>query len=220
MNDYPFDVVACKKKVRNSRIRIGADCIVYVTAPDGADIDKIIRLREEWILKKIDEIKNLASPFEGSDGSFLYDGKMWHPVFSKSGDVDFIWPDMFYSSVSGLKTGIKAALREDLSIRADHFSGIMNVDFGRIAIRNQRTRWASCSGKGNLNFNIRSMALPGDLRDYLVVHELAHRIEMNHSAAFWNVVSKYYSGYAGAEKDLRAFWLATGRNRIWKTLLE
>lgn len=64
------------------------------------------------------------------------------------------------------------------------------LSFGKIAIRNQRTRWGSCSKKGNLNFHYRIIELPEHLTDYIIVHELCHLAEFNHSKKFWTLVAK------------------------------
>ena len=79
--------------------------------------------------------------------------------------------------------------------RCRYFAGIMGVSYGRITIRNQKTRWGSCSSKGNLNFNCLLMLAPPEIRDYVVVHELAHRKEMNHSPRFWKEVEKVLPDY-------------------------
>lgn len=78
--------------------------------------------------------------------------------------------------------------REFLSVRVPFFASVLGVSFSRIFVRDQKTRWGSCSRLGNLNFNYRIVFLPPHLQDYLIVHELAHRVEMNHSARFWDVV--------------------------------
>ena len=72
--------------------------------------------------------------------------------------------------------------------RTAYFAKRMGVDYGRITIREQKTRWGSCSSKGNLNFNWKLVLLAPELLDYVVVHELAHRREMNHSKNFWKIV--------------------------------
>ena len=84
---------------------------------------------------------------------------------------------------------------EQLPPRVKHFADWMGVSYGRITIRNQKTRWGSCSSKGNLNFNCLLMLCPPDVRDYVIVHELSHRKYMNHSAAFWAEVEHVLPDY-------------------------
>ena len=87
--------------------------------------------------------------------------------------------------------------------RVRFFAPIVGVDYGRVTIRNQKTRWGSCSTKGNLNFNCLLMLTPPEIIDYVVVHELCHRKEMNHSKLFWNEVEKVLPDYKTARKWLR-----------------
>ena len=79
----------------------------------------------------------------------------------------------------------------------------MNVTYGRITIRSQRTRWGSCSGRGNLNFNCLLMLAPSEIRDYVVIHELCHRKHMNHSPAFWAEVARVCPAYLQHRKWLK-----------------
>lgn len=87
--------------------------------------------------------------------------------------------------------------------RTAYFAKRMGVDYGRITIREQKTRWGSCSSKGNLNFNWKLVLLDPELLDYVVVHELAHRREMNHSAAFWKVVEAELPDYRERRRRLK-----------------
>lgn len=79
--------------------------------------------------------------------------------------------------------------------RVAYFAPKVGVSWGRITIRNQSTRWGSCSSQGNLNFNCLLMLAPQEVVDYVVVHELSHRKHMNHSAAFWSQVEKVLPDY-------------------------
>ena len=79
--------------------------------------------------------------------------------------------------------------------RVAHFAPLVGVRYGGITIRNQKTRWGSCSGKGNLNFNCLLMLTPPDVIDYVVVHELCHLKEMNHSPRFWAEVERVLPDY-------------------------
>ena len=83
------------------------------------------------------------------------------------------------------------------------YAPLVGVTVHRITIRNQRTRWGSCSSKGNLNFNCLLMLAPEAVRDYVVVHELCHRKQMNHSEAFWAEVARVLPGYREARKWLK-----------------
>lgn len=83
-----------------------------------------------------------------------------------------------------------------------HYAPLVGVDYGRITIRNQRTRWGSCSSKGNLNFNYLLMLLPDDVIDSVVVHELCHRKHMNHSPQFYAEVERVFPEYKSSNKWL------------------
>ena len=79
--------------------------------------------------------------------------------------------------------------------RVKYYAEVIGVDYGRITIRCQKTRWGSCSSKGNLNFNCLLMLMPSEVIDYVVVHELCHRRVMDHSARFWAEVEREYPDY-------------------------
>ena len=97
--------------------------------------------------------------------------------------------------------------------RVAHYAPLVGVRYGRITIRNQRTRWGSCSSKGNLNFNCLLMLAPPEVLDYVVVHELCHRKEMNHSPRFWAEVERVIPSYKTYEK-----WLKTEGSHLMRRM--
>ena len=90
-----------------------------------------------------------------------------------------------------------------------YYARIVGVTYGRISIRKQRSRWGSCSREGNLNFNCLLMMAPPEVLDYVVVHELCHRLEMNHSTRFWKQVECVIPDYRKSRK-----WLKEHGNRL------
>ena len=99
----------------------------------------------------------------------------------------------------------KRQIRRLLTQRVAYYAGEMGIAYGRICIRNQKTRWGSCSSDGNLNFNCRLLFLPPDLVDYVVVHELAHRRHMDHSPQFWQEVATYMPDYQERRARLKQY---------------
>ena len=93
--------------------------------------------------------------------------------------------------------------RDAIALRVRYFAPQVGVTYGRITIRSQHTRWGSCSAKGNLNFNCLLMLTPPEVLDYVVIHELCHRKELNHSPRFWSEVEKVCPDYRIHRKWLK-----------------
>lgn len=87
--------------------------------------------------------------------------------------------------------------------KVKEYAAVLGVSYGRITIRNQKSRWGSCSSKGNLNFNCLLVKAPEDILDYVIVHELCHRMEMNHSGRFWKLVEGVLPDYRERRKWLK-----------------
>lgn len=84
---------------------------------------------------------------------------------------------------------------KEIPARVRYYAPLVGVTYGNITIRNQKTRWGSCTSEGNLNFNCLLMLVPPQVLDYVVVHELCHRKEMNHSDRFWAEVARVCPNY-------------------------
>ncbi len=89
--------------------------------------------------------------------------------------------------------------------KIEKFNAIYRFSFARICIRNQKSRWGSCSRRRNLNFNVKIALIPETLVEYIVVHELCHLKELNHSRAFWSLVSHTIPNYALRRRELKQF---------------
>ena len=98
---------------------------------------------------------------------------------------------------------LAAQAAKEIPKRVEHFAPKVGVTYGRITIRRQRTRWGSCSAKGNLNFNCLLLLAPPEVLDYVVIHELCHRKEMNHSARFWAEVERICPDHSSCRKWLK-----------------
>lgn len=176
-----MDVKIIRSNRKTVAIQVNSDLSITVRAPHFAsekDIEEILMKKEAWISKHIEEIKTRKKRFE-------------------SESTDKFTPEK-------IKLLADKAL-EVIPMRVEYFANIMGVTYGNITIRNQKTRWGSCSSEGNLNFNCRLLFVPDRIVDYVVIHELAHRRFMNHSKAFWKEVEKYMPDYKEQKKLLSRF---------------
>ncbi len=105
---------------------------------------------------------------------------------------DQTWQKAYDNKITSF---LKKTARVYLMHRVKQYAEVMHVSYGTITLREQDTRWGSCSSQGNLNFNWRLVHASPDHIDYVVIHELAHRIHMNHSTRFWSLVEQYCPDY-------------------------
>ena len=185
------------KIIRSNRktlaIQINPDLSVTVRSPMYApqsDIERILREKEGWIQKHIEKIREQEEKRKKTQGEKGERGEQGESV------------EREYLSREEIQKLAEKAL-EYIPKRVSYFAKQIGVTHGRITIRNQKTRWGSCSSKGNLNFNCLLMLTPPEVIDYVIVHELCHRKEMNHSGAFWAEVEKILPDYKEQVKWLK-----------------
>ena len=180
--------------VRSNRktlaIQINPDLSVTVRAPIYAsqrEIERILKEKEGWIQKHIEKIRE-----QEAKRKEMYGEK---GEYGKSAEREYLSNEEIH------KLAEKAL--EYIPKRVSYFAKQIGVTYGKITIRNQKTRWGSCSSKGNLNFNCLLMLTPPEVIDYVVVHELCHRKEMNHSDAFWKEVETVLPDYREQKRWLK-----------------
>ena len=172
-------VTVIRSNRKTVAIQVNSDLSVTVRAPRSVsekDIEEILKKKEAWISKHIEKIKETKERFEAEPTEKLTREK----VIALAEEALKVIPE-----------------------RVEYFAKVIGVTYGKITIRNQKTRWGSCSSKENLNFNCLLMLAPPEVLDYVVVHELCHRKQMNHSKAFWLEVEKVLPNYKEVRKWLK-----------------
>ena len=106
---------------------------------------------------------------------------------------------MIQTSYEACKNRARKLVMERLRV----YQPIIGVNFARVSIKDLRSRWGSCSSKNNLNFHYKIIFLPIEIADYIIVHELCHLVEMNHSHAFWYLVRQAIPDYRRRTLELR-----------------
>ena len=114
-----------------------------------------------------------------------------------------------------LENRYKKAAKEYIPKRVEHYASLIGVSYAKISIRDQKTRWGSCSSSGMLSFNYKLILAPPRVLDYIVVHELCHRKEMNHSKAFWSLVAEIMPEY----KEYQ-YWLKINGKTFYHKFLQ
>ncbi|MBI2577259.1 MAG: M48 family metallopeptidase [Candidatus Wildermuthbacteria bacterium] len=110
---------------------------------------------------------------------------------------------VFFKNDPRLYLKYKEEARELIRRRLAHYSGRYDLPFGQVRIKNHRTMWGSCSERGNLNFSYKIILLPKRIADYIIVHELCHIRQFNHSKKFWGLVAEEIPEYETIEKELK-----------------
>ncbi|MBP0059661.1 M48 family metallopeptidase [Anaerobutyricum soehngenii] len=172
-------VTVIRSNRKTVAIQVNSNLSVTVRAPRSVsekDIEEILKKKEAWISKHIEKIKETKERFEAEPTEKLTREK----VIALADEALKVIPE-----------------------RVEYFAKVIGVTYGKITVRNQKTRWGSCSSKGNLNFNCLLMLAPPEVLDYVVVHELCHRKQMNHSKAFWLEVEKVLPNYKEVRKWLK-----------------
>ncbi len=205
-----------RREVKHPRIEIKPDGSLRVVAPECLDVGALLERKRGWIERKLREIDLLTSESKGKEEMLLLNGDFFSLCLGQRFGVND--STVTAPSLEGLEQAFRRMLRTEMEYKVRLFSQFLGVSHGRLFIRKQRSKWATCSGKGNLSFNLKMLAIPERLREYIAIHELAHLREPRHSRRFWRLVRGQYPDYGQARQELKKYWLIIERNEAWRKL--
>lgn len=212
------------KIVRSNRKTIGLQITtrgeIIVRAPNQTslrDIEKVLDKSKRWIDKKLQKVSLIQAkirPKNFTEGEeFLYLGEKYKLVFRKSTSKtldlhdNFIIDEKLINQPKRICEAFESWYREEMrsyaSDKISIYAKILEVSPNKIRISGAKTRWGSCSGKRNLNFCWRLIMAPEEIVDYVIVHELCHLREMNHSKNFWGLVDDIFPDWKEKRKWLK-----------------
>ena len=184
--------------------------------------DQFVRDRADWIRQARERLEayhgreearfpmtdGMRVPLEGGQWTLRLEKAARRDARIENGVVLLRAPDI---SPDAVREQLRAALveraRERIEQRLEHYIPLIGRRPGRVTIREQRTKWGSCSSLGNLNFNWKLIMAPPEALDYVVIHELCHLYDFNHSPKFWERVARYQPDYAVWRDFLRSGWV-------------
>ncbi|MFA6813943.1 MAG: M48 family metallopeptidase [Candidatus Pacebacteria bacterium] len=201
-------------KARSIKISIDAKGKILVTAPKlypNLLIDKFLKQQEPWVLRKQAEVAKLQVKIKkneiyifGEKYQILVEVNPKQRPGLSIHDQQVIITQLSASSYqTKLERFLKNTATKYLSQKTAILGKKMKIDYQKIGIRQQKSRWGSCSSQGNLNFNWRLVHYPPEIINYVIIHELAHRQEANHSKNFWQLVAKYDPDYKKHKNALK-----------------
>jgi hypothetical protein len=212
----PYSVV--HRRVRNPRLEFRAEGLLVILPLGWRDETSLLREKMGWISRKHAEITAALEKLgaQANDRSLPIFGEFFEIrrgkslVFDPGGKViEFDPADN--NQLRRLTAMLKKMLTEELQRAVTHYSRRFGVNFERICIKRQRSKWGSCSGRGNLNFNFHLVHLPRELIWYLACHEVAHLRERGHGKGFWALVKSEFENYREMEKRLFEYWFFVQR---------
>ncbi|KLO25183.1 MULTISPECIES: M48 family metallopeptidase [unclassified Marinitoga] len=217
---FDIDYKIIKSKRKTLSIIIDETGEVLVKAPkwlSDFEVKKFVFDKRSWIISKIMQFKEnpITKRNYETGEEFLFLGKNYKLMIFEGNYGVGIQDNFIYISLKKdffdnyeLKRNMiikwyKKQAKKIINERLKYYSKLMSLNYGKVYIRDQKTRWGSCSGKNNLSFNYKIIMAPKRKFDYIIVHELAHIIYKHHQKSFWNYVEKYCDDYIESRKWFR-----------------
>ena len=204
--------VTLKRSARARRLSLRVsrlDGRVTLTLPKRlpmAEAEAFAREKESWLRRQLDSQPDVV-PVEFG-GTITVEGETLRIVPGQGRGVrvegdQLIVPGRPDTAAARVRAFLKLLARDRLVTASDKYAGALGVRYGRVTLRDTRSRWGSCSSEGNLMYSWRLILAPPEVLDYVAAHEVAHLVEMNHSAAYWNVVTRLLPDYQAPRRWLR-----------------
>lgn len=195
-----------RRRRRTLGITVDADGL-KVSAPLRAawrDIEGFVREKERWILGKLDEWSRAPRPVivRGASGERLPLFGTWIALETADGPVRYEAGKLCFRSMPALLAWLKNAALDALRPRVAHFAGLLGRPVPRVAVSNARTQWGVCTEDGVIRLSWRLVHIEPALADYVVAHECAHLVELNHSARFYRLLASLYPDWIAARERL------------------
>jgi predicted metal-dependent hydrolase len=203
------------RRARRYILRVRPDGTLRVTVPRGGsrrEAEQFVRRHQRWIRRERDRVQHEYAPREWKDGSEILLRGEWVRISGIAHDGGHVirYGDRAIAvaaAASEIRPSIEGDLRElaknELTARLRELASEHDLSPGVISIRNQRSRWGSCGRNGNIALNFRLVQMPPAVRDYVLLHELMHIKQQNHSRRFWKLVEAVCPQFRDAERWLR-----------------
>ena len=207
-NNNEYDIVIEKKKTnKNTYIRVKNDLTIYVTTNIFASTKDITKLIEENSSSIVRMINSQLKKKESNDG-FFYLGKKYDPIYVEYCDISFGDTKVFLNKNLDIdkwyKKQAKSIFKERLDYNYNNFSE--NIPYPDLKIRKMTTRWGVCNTKlKTVTLNLELIKRETKYLDYVIIHELSHLLEANHSSRFWKIVERNCPNYKEIRKDMKYF---------------
>ena len=212
----PYQLVRSSRKTISLQITDAGT--VLVRAPKRCPrsyIDQFVQSKEDWIQSRLAQVQNALATrqdFRLKNGDILlFCGREFHVQLTaeRRGSLDLeqgtiTLPDAPVTEIAPMVERLyRRGGLEWVTDRLAYWADQMNVTFGKVNLSSAVRRWASCSANGNIHVSWLLLFAPADAIDYVLIHELCHRVEFNHSPAFWRLVAQYKPDYPVQKNVLR-----------------
>ncbi|MHA1337675.1 MAG: M48 family metallopeptidase [Promethearchaeota archaeon] len=233
LKDLGIAYIVEHRNVKYPRLEFKSENKLLVVLPFDVENEfELLIKKRKWIEKKhrsieeaINRVKEYKKFIDSKDRLLLF-GKYYQLYTAEYNKISIInniieIPEISDNSIYiYLRKWLKKHLKEKLTDILEKYSKELNIKFNRITIRIQKNKWGSYSFKGgNLNFNLKLIALPENLIKYVAFHELIHINNKYHNEKFWDLISSKFPDYKEYEQLLTGFWFLLNENQLWNKIL-